>query len=48
MGRKPVILKRADWASDDRLWKGVFEGKDIGTDVTVLLYATEEVGVGPR
>ena len=48
MGRKPVILKRADWASDDRLWKGVFEGKDIGTDVTVLFYATEEVGVGPR
>ena len=48
MSRKPVILKRADWASDDRLWKGMFEGKDIGTGVTVLLYATEEVGVGPR
>ena len=47
MSRKPVILKRADWASDDRLWKGMFEGKDIGTGVTVLLYATEEVGVGP-
>ena len=48
MSRKPVILKRADWASDDRLWKGMYEGKDIGTGVTVLLYATEEVGVGPR
>jgi mannose-6-phosphate isomerase-like protein (cupin superfamily) len=46
--RKPVILKRGDWASDDRLWKGRFEGKDIGTNVTVLFYATEEVGVGPR
>ncbi len=47
MSRKPVILKRADWASDDRLWKGWFEGKDIGTQTTVLFYATEEVGVGP-
>jgi len=48
MSRKPVILKHADWASDYRLWKGKFEGKDIGTNVTVLFYATQEVGVGPR
>lgn len=47
MSRKPVILKRADWASHDALWKGRFEGKNIGTDVTVLFYATEETGVGP-
>lgn len=48
MTRKPVILKRGDWASHAQLWKGKFEGKDIGTGVTVLFYATEEVGVGPR
>jgi len=48
MSRKPVILKRADWASHNSLWKGNFEGKDIGTNVTVLFYATQEVGVGPR
>ena len=47
MSGKPVILKRKDWASHDQLWKGRFEGKDIGTGVTVLFYATEEVGVGP-
>lgn len=47
MAGKPVILKRKDWASHDQLWKGRFEGKDIGTGVTVLFYATEEVGVGP-
>lgn len=47
MNRKPVQLKRADWASHDRLWKGVLEGKDIGTGVTVLFYATEETGKGP-
>lgn len=47
MSRKPVILQRKDWASDDRLWRGRFEGKDIGTGVTVLFYATEDVGKGP-
>ncbi len=46
--RKPVILKRADWVSDDHLWKGHFEGKDIGTDLTMGAYTTEEVGVGPK
>ena len=47
MSRKPVHLQRGDWASHDHLWKGVLEGKDIGTDVTVLFYATEETGKGP-
>ena len=42
MSRKPVLLKRGDWASEERLWKGRFEGKDIGTRVTVLFYATDE------
>lgn len=44
----PVILHRKDWSSHDHLWKGYFQGKDIGTDVTVLFFATEEQGVGPR
>lgn len=48
MSRKLVHLQRSDWASDDRLWKGVLEGKDIGTDVTVLFYSTEEAGKGPE
>ena len=47
MGRKAEVLKRSDWASDDRLWRGVLEGKSIGTGVTVLFYATEEIGKGP-
>ncbi|NNF76851.1 MAG: cupin domain-containing protein [Rhizobiales bacterium] len=47
MAAEPVHLKRNDWASDERLWKGGFEGKDIGTGVTVLFYATEETGKGP-
>ena len=46
--RKPVVLHRADWASHDHIWKGKFEGKDIGTGVTVLFYTTNDIGVGPR
>lgn len=48
MTGKPVLLKRSDWASDETLWRGRFEGKDIGTGVTVLFYATLEPGKGPR
>ena len=29
----PVILKRADWASHETLWKGRIEGKDVGTGI---------------
>lgn len=47
MTRKAVRLTRADWARDPRLWRGRFEGKDLGTETTVLFYATEEVGKGP-
>ncbi len=48
MSRKPVVLERSDWAEDETLNYGRFEGKNIGTDVTVLFYSTEEVGKGPR
>jgi mannose-6-phosphate isomerase-like protein (cupin superfamily) len=43
----PVVLHRSDWASDQHLWKGYFQGIDIGTDVTVLFYATDKIGEGP-
>ncbi|HEY8384548.1 MAG TPA: cupin domain-containing protein [Microvirga sp.] len=45
---KPVVLSRADWASHDTLWKGRVEGRRIGAGVTVLFYATDEIGAGPR
>ncbi|MEM8689397.1 MAG: cupin domain-containing protein [Pseudomonadota bacterium] len=47
MATKPAHLKRSDWASTEALWKGVLEGKTIDTGVTVIFYATEEVGKGP-
>jgi mannose-6-phosphate isomerase-like protein (cupin superfamily) len=46
--RNPMVIHRSDWASDDHLWKGYFEGGDMGTEVTVLFYVTEIVGEGPR
>ncbi len=46
--RKPVVLKRSDWARSDSLWRGRFEGDDIGTGVCVFFFATEEIGEGPR
>lgn len=47
MNRKPAVLQRSDWATDERLWRGRFEGKDLGTDVTVLFFASEQEGAGP-
>lgn len=48
MTGKPAILKRNEWAKHDELWRGRFEGKDLGTGITVIFYATEEIGVGPK
>lgn len=44
----PAVLHRADWASDEHAWKGYFQGKDIGTKVTVLFYTADKKGEGPR
>jgi mannose-6-phosphate isomerase-like protein (cupin superfamily) len=46
--RSPAILRRADWAAHPSIWKGHFDGADLGTNVTVLFYATDQVGVGPK
>ncbi len=47
MSHKPTVLQRADWAADDKLWQGRFEGKDIGADVTVLFFTSDKIGSGP-
>lgn len=47
MQRKSVRLERSDWARDAQHWRGRFEGKDIGADVTVLFFSSEEIGAGP-
>jgi len=47
MERKPTILRRSDWATDETLWRGRFEGEDIGAEITVLFFSTTEIGHGP-
>lgn len=47
MSRKAKILQRSDWARDDKLWHGRFEGSTLGTDVTVLFFESEKIGSGP-
>lgn len=46
--RKAKKLTRKDWARDPVLWKGRFEGIDLGTDLTVLFVSTDTVGDGPK
>ncbi len=42
-----VKLERGDWARDPVDWKGRFEGKDIGTGMTVLFFSDDRIGSGP-
>lgn len=43
-----VVLHRDDWASHDQIWRGSFEGRKIGTGITVIFFSTDEIGKGPR
>lgn len=52
MSREPRTLRRADWERGgdhlpDGAWRGRFEGRDLGTNVCVLFFASERVGAGP-
>lgn len=47
MTSKIRIVKHEDWMSEKDPWHGSIEGKDIGTGVTTVFYATDEVGKGP-
>ena len=48
MSRNPVRIKRKDWARDAQHWRGRFEGGNIGTNVTVLFFSSDEIGDGPK
>lgn len=47
MRRKPALVPRSDWASSESFWRGRFEGKEVGTTVTILFFSTETIGNGP-
>ena len=46
MTRKPVLKHREDWMSGTDPWRGNIEGQAMDTNVTILFYATDEVGRG--
>jgi len=41
------VIEASDWLTELDPWKGSIEGLRLGTGVTVLAYATDEIGVGP-
>ena len=41
-------IPRDTWRSGGDPWRGYIEGQQLGTDVTVLFYANDEPGKGPR
>lgn len=47
MTRKPVLLEREDWAVEANRWAGRVEGRDVGTNVTILFFTSDRIGGGP-
>lgn len=47
MTGKAQVLRHADWMRGPDFWRGRVEGRQFGTNVTVLFYATDEIGAGP-
>ena len=48
MTRTAKLTPQADWASDPNVWDGRIEGADLGANVTILFYTTDEIGAGPK
>lgn len=47
MSDAPILLRPEDWQRPDSdFWRGRFEGHVFGTGVSVIFYATEEIGAG--
>ena len=44
---EPQHLKLADRSSMEPSWFGKIEGKDIGTNATILFFSTDKIGDGP-
>jgi mannose-6-phosphate isomerase-like protein (cupin superfamily) len=43
-----MVIDRDQWADHPELWKGEFQGGAHGVGVSVVFYATDEIGGGPR
>jgi len=45
---KITMLSKKDWEKTPGKWHGEFEGNVFGAGASVMFYATEEAGRGPR
>ena len=48
MLKTPSLIPMIQWAGDPSKWDGRIEGADLGANVTVLFYTTDEIGAGPK
>ena len=44
---KPTVVSNADWQTPGQALRGLFQGRDVGTDLTLIRYVTDVVGEGP-
>ncbi len=44
---KPVKINKDEWQTPNRALRGLLEGKDIQTEVTLIRYVTDVIGQGP-
>lgn len=42
-----VKISHKDWLSGQDPWRGHLSGERLGSDVTLVFYATDEIGKGP-
>ena len=45
---RPAALARLFDPSSAGPWRGSVNGEDMGTEITILTYGTDAIGVGPR
>ena len=43
----PKLLDRSDWSDGEDYWQGEFQGRQFGTNASVMFYTTNEIGKGP-
>lgn len=46
--KRTIKIPHDTWLSGDDPWRGQVSGEQLGSDVTILFFATDEVGKGPK
>lgn len=46
-GRNQAKIKKDEWQNTDSPLRGLFQGRDLDTNITLIRYVTEKIGQGP-